>query len=48
MATRLTSPTFIGRHAELREPQAASERAAGGDPALVLLAGEAGSERQDW
>jgi DNA-binding CsgD family transcriptional regulator/tetratricopeptide (TPR) repeat protein len=42
MATRLSSPNFIGRRAELSQLQAAAERAARGEPALVLVAGEAG------
>jgi DNA-binding NarL/FixJ family response regulator/tetratricopeptide (TPR) repeat protein len=42
MATRLSSPSFIGRRPELSQLQAAAERAARGEPALVLIAGEAG------
>jgi len=42
MATRLSSPSFIGRLPELRQLEAAAERAARGEPALVLVAGEAG------
>jgi len=42
MAIRLSSPTFVGRRAELGQLQAAIERAARGQPGLVLVAGEAG------
>lgn len=42
MATRLSSPTLIGRLAELKQLQAAVERAAAGEPGLALIAGEAG------
>ncbi len=42
MATRLSSPTFVGRRVELRQLQEAVERAADGAPGLVLVAGEAG------
>ena len=42
MTTRLSSPSLVGRRAELGTLQAAAERAAGGAPGLVLVAGEAG------
>jgi DNA-binding CsgD family transcriptional regulator len=42
VATRLRSPTFIGRRPELAQLQAAAQRAAAGKPGLVLVTGEAG------
>ena len=42
MATRLASPSFIGRRSELRKLQAATELAVRGESGLVLVAGEAG------
>ena len=42
MATRLSSPTIVGRRAELAQLQAAVKRAAVGEPGVVLVAGEAG------
>jgi len=42
VSTRLASPTFVGRREELSQLQAAAERAAEGEPGLVLVAGEAG------
>src|SRR4051812_50111397 len=38
----LVSPVFIGREAELATLTAALDAAVGGDPAVVLLSGEAG------
>jgi DNA-binding CsgD family transcriptional regulator/tetratricopeptide (TPR) repeat protein len=42
MAERVSSPTFVGRRKELGRVAAALGRARDGQPALVLLAGEAG------
>jgi predicted ATPase len=42
VATRLSSPYLVGRRIELQLLNAAFGRASGGDPALVLVAGEAG------
>jgi DNA-binding CsgD family transcriptional regulator len=42
MAERVSSPTFVGRAEELRRLEAALERAGEGEPAIVLLGGEAG------
>ena len=42
MATRLSSPTLIGRQAELARLDAAIGRAVGGQPGVALVAGEAG------
>ena len=42
MATRLSSPTLIGRRSELARLQEAAALAAEGAPGLVLVAGEAG------
>ena len=42
MARRVTSAAFIGRRGELRALKAALSRAADGDPAVVLVGGEAG------
>lgn len=42
MATRVSSPTLVGRRAELAQLRAAMERAADGLPGLALVAGEAG------
>jgi DNA-binding CsgD family transcriptional regulator len=41
-AAQVTSPTFVGRRTELGQLQAAVERAIGGGPGPVLVAGEAG------
>jgi predicted ATPase len=41
MITR-SSPTFVGRVEELELLEAASVRAAAGEPAVVLVGGEAG------
>jgi predicted ATPase len=42
MGGRVHSPTFVGRLAELQALEAALERAADADPAVVLVGGEAG------
>src|SRR5215213_11236882 len=42
VARRVSSPVVIGRDAEAARLGAALERAAGGQPAIVLVAGEAG------
>jgi DNA-binding CsgD family transcriptional regulator/tetratricopeptide (TPR) repeat protein len=42
MGDRVLSPTFVGRVEELRLLEAARERAANGEPAVVLVGGEAG------
>jgi DNA-binding NarL/FixJ family response regulator len=43
MSSRLISPAFIGRHAELASLRAAFETARQGEPVTVLLGGEAGA-----
>jgi predicted ATPase len=42
MAERVSCPIFVGRAEELRRLEAALERACAGEPAIVLLGGEAG------
>ena len=42
MASRVSSPVFVGRRAELDQLDAAFDRASHGQPSLVLVAGEAG------
>jgi len=42
MGGRMTSPTFVGRLEELQTLEAARRRAADGEPAVVLVGGEAG------
>jgi predicted ATPase len=42
MGGRVASPTFIGRIEELELLEAARRRAADGEPAVVLVGGEAG------
>ncbi len=42
MGGRVASPTFVGRVEELQILEAARERAADADPAIVLVGGEAG------
>ena len=42
MAGRVSSPRLVGRAEELARLAAALDRAAAGDPAAVLVAGEAG------
>src|SRR5215218_6674990 len=42
MGGRVASPTFVGRVEELQVLEAASRRAADGEPAVVLVGGEAG------
>jgi DNA-binding CsgD family transcriptional regulator len=42
VARRVSSPVVVGRDAEAAQLRAALERAAGGRPAIVLVAGEAG------
>src|SRR6266545_4704297 len=42
MGGRVASPTFVGRVEELGVLEAAQERAANGEPAVVLVGGEAG------
>ena len=42
MAARVSSPRLVGRAEELARLAAALDRAAAGDPAAVLVAGEAG------
>jgi len=42
MGGRVASPTFIGRIEELQTLEAARVRAATGEPAVVLVGGEAG------
>jgi predicted ATPase len=42
MGGRVASPTFVGRLEELQVLEAARSRAADGEPAVVLLGGEAG------
>jgi DNA-binding CsgD family transcriptional regulator/tetratricopeptide (TPR) repeat protein len=42
VATRVASPRFIGRRAELESISGAVARGAGGDPVLILVGGEAG------
>src|SRR5436853_2286185 len=42
MATGCSSPELVGRADELAALEAAYERAAGGSPAMVLVAGDSG------
>jgi hypothetical protein len=42
MGGRVQSPTFVGRLEELQVLEAARQRAANGEPAVVLVGGEAG------
>jgi hypothetical protein len=42
VATRPSSPTLVGRRAELGQLKAAVDRAIDGMPSMVLVAGEAG------
>src|SRR4030095_2802092 len=42
MGGRVATPTFVGRIEELELLEAARGRAAGGEPAVVLVGGEAG------
>jgi hypothetical protein len=42
MSTRISSPNFIGRRAELEQARAALIRAADGEPGPILVSGEAG------
>ena len=42
MVGRAASPTFVGRVEELGALEAAREQAANGEPAVVLVGGEAG------
>jgi predicted ATPase len=42
MGGRVASPTFVGRIEELELLEAARRRAADGEPAVVLVGGEAG------
>jgi len=42
MGGRVASPTFVGRVEELQVLEAARRRAADGEPAVVLVGGEAG------
>ena len=42
MGRRVASAAFIGRRGELRALKVALSRAADGDPAVVLVGGEAG------
>jgi len=42
MAGRVSSPVLVGRSDQLAQLEAAGERAAGGKPAVALIAGEAG------
>ena len=42
MARRLSSPIFVGRSRELQELLSAADSAASGQPALILVGGEAG------
>jgi predicted ATPase len=42
MPARMTSPTFVGRRMERSRLDAALERAAAGEPSLVLIGGDAG------
>ena len=42
MGGRVASPTFVGRIEELQTLEAAKVRAANGEPAVVLVGGEAG------
>ena len=42
MGGRVASPTFVGRIEELQTLEAARGRAADGEPAVVLVGGEAG------
>jgi transcriptional regulator with PAS, ATPase and Fis domain len=42
MAARVSSPRLVGRAEELARLAAALDRAAAGDPAAVLVAGEVG------
>src|ERR1700761_7001923 len=42
MRSRLTSSHFVGRAGELAELQAAFDRAASGQPGLVLIGGDSG------
>jgi predicted ATPase len=42
MGGRVASPTLVGRIEELELLEAASRRAANGEPAVVLVGGEAG------
>jgi AAA ATPase domain len=42
MGGRVASPTFVGRIEELQTLEAARRRAANGEPAVVLVGGEAG------
>ena len=42
VAQRVSSPVLVGRDAEVAQLRAALERAAAGQPAIVVVAGEAG------
>jgi len=42
MGQRVSCPVLVGRDAEVARLRAAIERAVGGQPATVLIAGEAG------
>ncbi len=42
MGGRVVSPTFVGRLEDLQVLEAARRRAADGEPAVVLVGGEAG------
>jgi hypothetical protein len=48
MGGRVASPTFAGRVEELELLEAARRRAADGDPAVVLVGGEAGVGKTAW
>jgi predicted ATPase len=48
MGGRVASPTFVGRVEELELLEAARVRAAEGEPAVVLVGGEAGVGRPAW
>jgi hypothetical protein len=48
MGGRVASPTFVGRVEELQTLEAATRRAADGDPAVVLVGARPASARPAW
>jgi hypothetical protein len=48
MGGRVSSPVFVGRVEELERLEAAWTRAVNGEPAVVLVGGEAGVGKHAW
>jgi predicted ATPase len=48
MGQRVSCPVLVGRDGEVARLRAAIERAAAGQPATVLVAGEAGIGKTGW